>query len=152
MFHATQLMPGTGTRTTAASTPRGSTILLVDDDPALRRVLGKILSRSGFQVLAASSGAEALEMFRHHDGPVHAAICDLLLPGMGGWALSERLHELKPALPVLFMSGYDLPSVMEKGMVPPAMAMKIDLLQKPFAAGELTVRLSALLEEGPGQR
>lgn len=124
----------------------GQTILVVDDDDALRRVLEKILIRTGFTVLSADGAEQALRMARGHDGPIHGVVTDLLLPGRGGWDLAEELQRVRPSLPVLFMSGYDLAHATEKELIPEGNALRVDLLQKPFAAGDLTRRVAALLE------
>jgi len=131
----------------ATSERRRSTLLVVDDDSALLRVLKKILVRRGYEVLVAGSAPEALELIDRHDGPLHGAICDLVLPGMGGWDLADLAQALRPGLPILFISGYDLPTVMEKEVIPPSMALEVTLLQKPFAVGDLTARLDTLLGE-----
>lgn len=128
---------------------RRSTLLVVDDDSALLNVLKKILVRRGYQILAAGSAREALDLIDSHSGPLHGAICDLILPGMGGWDLADRAQSLRPGLPVLFISGYDLPTVLEKEVIPAARALEVTLLQKPFAVGDLTARLDTLLGECP---
>lgn len=139
--------PPTGKEGMVGVTPdeTRSTLLLVDDDSALLRVLKKILVRRGYEVLAAASAPEALDLIDGHDGPLHGAICDLVLPGMGGWDLADRAQALRPGLPVLFISGYDLPTVLEKEVIPASMALAISVLQKPFAVGDLTARLDTLL-------
>lgn len=101
--------------------------------------------RRGYHVLAADSAPEALELIDSHDGPWDGAICDLILPGMGGWDLADRARAMRPGLPVVFISGYDLPTVLEKEVIPRSMAWRVSLLQKPFAVGDLTAKLDTLL-------
>lgn len=130
---------------TRHTTPR--TLLVVDDDPSLRRVLEKILTRTGYHVLTADDARTAVLVARAHDGPIHGAVADLLLPDRGGWEMATELREIRPGLPVLFMSGYDRAHAVDRELIPPREALTVDLLQKPFAAGDLTTRISALLEE-----
>jgi two-component system, cell cycle sensor histidine kinase and response regulator CckA len=125
------------------------TILVVDDDAPLRRVVEKILLRTGYRVLTADGPAQAIALARTHDGPIHGLVTDLLLPGRGGWELAQEVQRLRPGLPVVFMSGYDRGHVTERRLIPVEEALRVDLLQKPFAAGDLTRRIASLLE-GPG--
>lgn len=122
------------------------TILVVEDDAPLRRVVEKILLRTGFRVLTAEGAAQALSLARTHDGPIHGVVTDLLLPGRGGWELAEELRQVRPGLRVMFMSGYDRAHITERELIPADQALGAEFLQKPFAAGDLTTRVATLLE------
>jgi len=119
------------------------TVLLVEDEEAVRRLATQALQRQGYRVLAAADGDEALEHFRHADGPIELLLCDIVMPGMSGPDLAIRLLNECPELKVLFMSGYtDDLLVPYKGRFPDA-----PLLQKPFSPMELTTRVRNVLDE-----
>jgi DNA-binding NtrC family response regulator len=82
-----------------------STILLVDDDPSVRKIVGDMLERSGHRVVAAADGAIALTTL-HARNDVKLVIADHRMPGMDGLTLTRRIKELKPDLPVVIMTGY----------------------------------------------
>jgi two-component system cell cycle sensor histidine kinase/response regulator CckA len=128
----------TGSAASLDRTPaggRGETILLVEDEDALRAVTGRILGSCGYRVLAAASGAAALELVAHHDGPVDLLLTDVVMPGMLGKELAQRLAPIR----VLYMSGYAQPVLASQGTLDPGVA----LLEKPFGRSEL---LSAVRE------
>ena len=83
----------------------GQTVLLVEDEASVRRALGEVLRRSGYHVLKASEGAEALRIHKRHRGTIHAVVTDVQMPGMTGVDLAARLRELQPGLRVLFACG-----------------------------------------------
>ena len=83
----------------------GQTVLLVEDEAGVRRALGEILRRSGYHVLKACDGAEALQIHKSHRGAIHAVVTDVQMPEMTGVELAERLRQLRPGLKVLFVSG-----------------------------------------------
>src|SRR6185503_4431700 len=88
---------------------RGETLLIVEDEEALRDVAGRILGGAGYRVLAASCGPAALELAAAHDGPIDLLLSDVVMPGMLGKELAERLTGVRPATRVLYMSGYAQP-------------------------------------------
>ncbi len=106
----------------------GSTVLVVEDEAAVRKLAVRILVREGCTVLAAGNGEEALEVLGSHDGPVDLVLTDLVMPLMGGRELADRLGEVRPDVPILFMSGYDDAQVAEIGH---------DLISKPFTPASL---------------
>lgn len=124
------------------------TVLLVEDDTALSRVLARILTRAGYRVLTADGPPAVRAQLRDLHGAIDVVVSDLLLPGGGGWAVVEEVRAALPGVPVLFMSGYDLSTVLDRQLIPPEQAYRVELLQKPFTAGELTTRLAALTGEG----
>jgi two-component system, cell cycle sensor histidine kinase and response regulator CckA len=90
----------------------GGTVLLVDDEPMVRKVGEGALMRLGFAVLLAKDGVEAVETFRQHRDEVCCVLCDLTMPRMNGWETLNALRKLAPGLPVILASGYDEAYVM----------------------------------------
>ncbi len=82
-----------------------ATVLLVDDEADVRRLVGRILLRQGYILLEAADGAEAMRISEGHGGPIHLLLTDLVMPGIGGGELAEQLSHLRPEMRVLFMSG-----------------------------------------------
>ena len=115
------------------------TILLAEDEPSLRDFVRQVLARHGYTVLEASNGREALELCRQHPGHVDLLLTDVVMPEMGGAELAKKFRADHPAVPVLFMSGYNdrLPL---PGDVPAS------YIQKPFTSSTLLTRLRALVE------
>jgi len=113
------------------------TVLLVDDDHGVRAVGCRILSDYGYTSLEASGPKEALEIVERHRGPVHLVISDLVMPEMGGPELAKRLLVSRPAMRVLYMTGYT-----EKAVREPLASTRTKLLVKPFSRQALlrTVR------------
>jgi PAS domain S-box-containing protein len=117
----------------APTTGRGETLLVVEDESALRDVAGRILSGAGYRVLAADGGAQALELAATHDGAIDLLVSDVVMPGMLGKELAERLVHARPGTRVLYMSGYAQPVLAAQGTLDPGVA----LLEKPFTAADL---------------
>jgi DNA-binding NtrC family response regulator len=117
------------------STGNPATILLVDDDEALRRFVRRILLQQGFQVIEASDGAEALAVAAAYQQPVELLLTDVIMPRLNGLALAQALLEERPGVRVLYMSGY-----MEKSMMLGKHPESI-LLQKPFTPETLITAL-----------
>jgi CheY-like chemotaxis protein len=117
------------------------TILVVDDEPEVRKLVGAMVSRQGFDVLTADSGEAALQEYEKHNGPIDLLLTDVVAPGMSGPMLADRLAEKQPGLKVLFMSGYDNTSVVQRYVV----ERGYDLLHKPFTAEELLVKVAEML-------
>jgi signal transduction histidine kinase/CheY-like chemotaxis protein len=115
---------------TALSPNRGTeTVLLVEDDPALRALAARILTRAGYRVLEAGSPEEALAHSDAHEGTVHLLLTDVVMPGLNGREVAERIHVSRPATRVLYMSGYTDDEIMRRGIV----AAETRFLQKPFS-------------------
>jgi nitrogen-specific signal transduction histidine kinase/CheY-like chemotaxis protein len=115
-----------------------ATLLLVDDEPALRHAIGEILRESGYVVLDAPGPHVAVEIAREHPGAIDLLVTDVIMPGMRGPELHQRVLELQPHIQVLFMSGYaeGLPEI----QLPAGAAF----LQKPFSFASLLQALRAL--------
>ena len=96
----------------------GGTLLLIEDEPVLRKIVANSLTRLGFTVLAAKDGVEAVEVFRQHQGEFRLVLSDLTMPRMDGWETLAALRKLAPNLPVILSSGYNEAQVMA-GLLPP---------------------------------
>jgi two-component system cell cycle sensor histidine kinase/response regulator CckA len=123
-----------------AAAQTGATILLVEDEPAVREIATRSLERGGFRVLQASDGAAALEVVDQHGQP-DLLLTDLLMPGLGGAELARRLRERWPGLPVLFMSGYSVEDLRRQG----ATGVERVTIQKPFTPDALVRSVSDAL-------
>ncbi len=121
-------------------TQAGAIILLVEDEPAVRAIAARSLERSGFRVLQASGGGDALEMVHRHGRP-DLVLTDLMMPGVGGTELARRLRERWPELPILFMSGYSVEDLMRQGTI----ASERSVIQKPFTPDRLVRSVAAAL-------
>lgn len=88
------------------SVPPRETILLVDDHPSIRKLLGAILKSEGYAVLEAKDGREALELCQHHGDKIHLLLTDIVMPQMNGPMLAEQVVMLRPGIQILYMSGY----------------------------------------------
>jgi CheY-like chemotaxis protein len=113
------------------------TILLVEDEDEVREVLVQILTKKGYQVLAAGSGDEALTIAKRHSGPLDLLLTDVTMPRMKGPQLAEQLARLSPTTRVIYMSGYNDEPLAETGWL---------CLQKPFAPPLLTRTVRAVLD------
>jgi CheY-like chemotaxis protein len=135
----TQAAPGM----TLESIASGSeTILLVEDEEALRKLAGEVLRSSGYTVLEAANGEDAIGVYRRFTGPIPLLVTDMIMPGMNGRTLAERLRSLRPDTKVLYISGYTENLLDLHGPLGPATAF----LQKPFAPAVLTRKVRELLD------
>jgi CheY-like chemotaxis protein len=127
----------------AAGAPRGSeTILLVEDEVAVRAVTRRLLERQGYRVVAAANGTEALRLGTESAERIHLLITDVVMPELGGFGLAEQLASRDPALKVLYMSGHADDTVVRRGELPPGIAF----LQKPFTAEALAQKVRSVLD------
>ena len=121
----------------------GQTILLVEDELAMLQLCQSSLERQGFRVLATATPADALRIAAEQATPFDLLVTDVVMPGMNGWELAQRLQERQPGLRVLFITGYTPDAILQQGI-----ALEPDLvLQKPFAQTALVARVQALLAE-----
>ena len=128
--------------------PCGTTILLVEDEDEVREIEREILAAEGYTVLTAAGGAAALELARHHAGNIDLLITDVVMPGMSGRELAERMADLCPETETLFLSGYATTFLTAGGHLPPATAF----LAKPFTRAALTGKVAELLGRTTAQR
>ena len=117
------------------------TILLVEDEAAVRVLAKRILTQKGYRVLEAADGAIALRLAAGHVGEIDLVLTDVAMPNLGGRGMVEELRELSPGIRVLFMSGYPKDEVFpEKGI-----ANSTPYLQKPFTSETLFAEVRAAL-------
>ena len=120
---------------------QGITILVVDDEPEVRKLVSAMVTRHGYNVLTADNGEHALTLFRNSKKPIDLLLTDVVAPGMSGPMLADRLVEQQPGLKVLFMSGYDNTQVVQRYVVEKGYA----LLHKPFNVEELGRKVREVL-------
>ncbi|MCE9554429.1 MAG: response regulator [Planctomycetes bacterium] len=126
--------------------PHGTeTVLLVEDEAALRTLTGRILRGQGYTVLEARDGNEALIIWADHGPSIDLLLTDVVMPQMSGRELADRLRALKPELKVLFVSGYAEDAIVRHGIL----EANIPFLQKPFTAEVLAQRLRQTLDHKP---
>jgi len=121
------------------------TILVVEDEAEVRRLTAGMLSRQGYRVIDASSGAEALRLWNKHGSEIAMLLTDVIMPQMSGRELAERLKVLSPALKILYMSGYAGDVVAQHG-VPQSETV---FLHKPFTFDTLARQVRSVLDETP---
>jgi CheY-like chemotaxis protein len=129
----------------AASRDAAPTVLLVEDEPGVRAVVRRMLTRGGYTVLEASNGREALEIADGAGGRLDVVVTDVVMPELGGRAFAERLARLHPQVRVLFMSGYTDDEILRRGLAVPGAAF----LEKPFSAERLLAAVRAALAADP---
>jgi DNA-binding response OmpR family regulator len=117
------------------------TVLLAEDDRRLRTLIGSTLRKAGYTVLEGSDGEEALAIARARTTPIHLLLADVVMPGMSGRVLSDRLLSLRSETRVLFMSGYSDDQVARHGIQPASGSY----LRKPFSMDALTAKVRELL-------
>jgi two-component system cell cycle sensor histidine kinase/response regulator CckA len=142
----TELGPARATKPTqAAPAGRGESILIAEDDPAVRRVAERILGSAGYAVSSAGGGPEALDMLDDSGRQVDLLLADVVMPGMRGDDLARRAIAMRPGLHVLFMSGYS-DQAPPKDLGPTAGSTSF--IDKPFDAGTLLERVRDQLRSG----
>src|SRR6267143_7281160 len=126
-----------------AAAPRGhETILLAEDDEALRALGARVLNALGYQVLVARTGKEAIQIVADHKGPIDLIATDVVMPEMNGSQLVAKVLEARPGIRVLFMSGYTDDEVMRRGVIDGQTAF----LQKPFTPDLLAHKVREVLD------
>jgi two-component system cell cycle sensor histidine kinase/response regulator CckA len=123
---------------------RGSeTILVVEDAPEMREVTRDFLASYGYNVLEASTSAEAVWAIDQHPGPIDLLITDVVMPGESGPKLAARLVQKRPGLKVLYVSGYTANAIVHNGLVDPG----ITFLQKPFSRDALGQKVREVISD-----
>jgi PAS domain S-box-containing protein len=130
-----------GTPRPSGDTRGTETLLLVDDDDRVRAAAERILRARGYHVLSAPGAEHALALSLQHQGPIALLVSDLVMPGMSGPELAERVRLARPELAILFMSGFSDHAVFER-----ALAEGAGFLQKPFTPETLAVRVRQLID------
>ncbi len=120
----------------------GETILVVEDEAAVRMLVRRILTRAGYTVVVASDGPDALKQAEAHEGPLHLLLTDVVMPGLGGRAVADRVSELRPGIKVIYMSGYVDDAVVRAGVL----LEGVNFLQKPFTLEGLTSKIREVLD------
>jgi DNA-binding NtrC family response regulator len=114
------------------SETRTRTVLVVDDEPEIRKLVTAMLSRNGYRVLTADSGENAVRLFRNNPG-VDLLLTDVVAPGMSGPMIADQIAALRPDIKVVFMSGYDSTQVVQRYVVEKGYS----LLIKPFTMEQM---------------
>jgi PAS domain S-box-containing protein len=124
---------------------RGSeTILLVEDEAAVRGLTSRILEKQGYRVLSAQHGREAMDIATKEGGKIDLVLTDIVMPGMNGRGLVERLAGIRPTMKSLYMSGYTDDDIIRRGFMEPSKSF----LQKPFTSESLLQIVRKVLDEG----
>jgi DNA-binding NtrC family response regulator len=121
------------------------TLLIVENEAAIRNLLQMALRKNGYTVLAAESGHEALEIAREHTGTIHLLITDVVMPEMDGPELVKQALIIRPGMRTLFMSGHMDEALDERGL-PPA---NVNFIQKPFSPRVIAQKVRELLDASP---
>ena len=126
----------------SVETPR-ETILVVEDEVNLRRLTRQFLENQGYTVLEAANGAAAVQICVAHQGTIHLLLTDVIMPGMNGRELAQRVSEIRPNMKVLYMSGYTENAIGHNG----TLEAGITLLQKPFTLHALKAKVREVLDQ-----
>ena len=119
------------------------TVLVAEDDPAVRKLVCAMLASLGYSVLSGTTPEECLELARTHRGHVRLLLADVVMPEMSGRELYQRLLEVAPELRILYMSGYTANVIVHRGVLEEG----VQFLQKPFTRQDLAHKLRLCLEE-----
>ena len=131
-----------------AVAPGGSeVVLLAEDEPVVRGLARRILESNGYTVFEARDGVEALEICERHQEVIHLMVTDVVMPKMSGRELAKRLETLRPAMKVLYLSGYTENAIVHHGVLDPGTAF----LQKPFTPDHLARKVREVLDGTAGE-
>jgi PAS domain S-box-containing protein len=125
--------------------PGTETILLVEDEANLRYLARQYLEKQGYKVIEAADGAVAVQIAVAHEGVLHLLLTDVIMPGMNGRELAQRISEIRPNVKVLYMSGYTENVIGHNGMLDAG----VRLLQKPFNLRDLKSKVREVLDATP---
>jgi two-component system, cell cycle sensor histidine kinase and response regulator CckA len=139
------LTPGEGYRQGFLDVERAGgteTILLVEDDDAVRAVTRRALKRFGYNVLSACGGEEALQLARRHPEDIDLLLTDIMMPGLNGVEVATKVTRIREGIHVFYMSGYADQDLIRQGLLAPGTRF----LQKPFTPQELADRVRDVLD------
>ena len=122
----------------------GPVVLLVEDEDGVRRLMQRLLEREGYQLFSARNGEDAEEIARVYEGGIDLLVTDVVMPGLSGPQLADRLRPRHPAMRVLFVSGYRHDALDQKGLVGPG----VQILTKPFPSTQFIRQVQTLLKQG----
>ncbi|MGB9605587.1 MAG: response regulator, partial [Bryobacteraceae bacterium] len=125
-----------------AASGGGETILLVEDEPGVRKLVRQMLVEQGYQVLEAGSGSEALALAQRFPGRIDLLLTDVVMPQMNGRELADELRTLRPGLKFMYMTGYTEDVVVRQG----ASTADVVCLQKPFLPDTLARKVREVLD------
>jgi CheY-like chemotaxis protein len=126
--------------------PSGSeTIMLVEDEESLRKLVQGCLASRGYTILDAGNGEEALKLAQQHDGYISLLLTDVIMPGMSGRELADNLKQSRTDIKILYMSGYTRDLVTQQGILETGS----EILQKPFSINALLSRVRDVLDASP---
>jgi CheY-like chemotaxis protein len=125
--------------------PGTETILVVEDEANLRYLARQFLEKQGYKVIEAADGAVAMQIAVAHEGTIHLLLTDVIMPGMNGRELAQRISEIRPNIKVLYMSGYTENVVGRNGTLDAG----VQLLQKPFNLRDLKTKVREVLDAKP---
>lgn len=124
--------------------PKGKeTVLLIEDDPNVRKLNTQVLENKGYKVLVAKNGAEAVQVAESHPSTIHMVVTDVVMPGMTCRELTERITMLRPTAKILYVSGYSVDALTTQGI----MNAEFCMLQKPFPPFALIRKVRELLKD-----
>jgi two-component system, cell cycle sensor histidine kinase and response regulator CckA len=129
-------------QTSAAHPPATETVLIVENESAIRNLVQLALERHGYRILTAGSGADAIQASKNHSGPIHLLITDVVIPDMNGPEIAKQLAITRPGLCTLFMSGYMDDALSQHGLE----SGHIDFIQKPFSPRVLAQKVREILD------
>ena len=116
-------------------------MLLVEDQPQARDVICETLRRRGYTVIQAADGAEAIEKAEQHRGAIDLLLTDVVMPGISGRQLAERIQSVAPSVRVIYMSGYADDAITQHGVLDPRLAF----IQKPFTSNVVLAKVREVL-------
>jgi len=128
------------------SPPGTETVLLVEDDQGVRRIAREFLKMKGYRVLEAGNANEAIRIARESTGPIHLLLTDIVMPGLKGEELVERITSILPGVKVLYMSAYTEDAIVNLGILAPG----TNFIEKPFGPEDLAQKVREVLEAIPG--
>ena len=149
-IHLPATVEGPAARPTPAETDtagHGEVVLVVEDEPDVRRMAERILSKSGYSVIGTDRGLTAIEICERETQTIDLLLSDVIMPEMLGTELVERVHALRPALPVVYMSGYSHEVLAPQALVGDSTSA---FIEKPFSSQSLTATIRTLLDRPRG--